>query len=151
MSSDLVAIESRLWATADQLWANTGLKPSEFFTPVLGLIFLRYADHKFAQAEHELKGKKIGGRPVSKIDYQARGGRSLPEAARCARLLALPEGADIGQAINDAMRAVEAENEALKLGAGYDHCWVLREGAGVRHAATLHDPKSGRNMEIFTD
>lgn len=46
---------------------------------------------------------------------------------------------------------VEVENEALKLGSGYDHCWVLREGAGVRHAATLHDPKSGRSMEIFTD
>ena len=41
MASDLVAVESRLWATADQLWANTGLKPSEFSTPVLGLIFLR--------------------------------------------------------------------------------------------------------------
>jgi hypothetical protein len=47
MASDLVALEDRLWATADQLWANTGLKPSEFSTPVLGLIFLRYADRRF--------------------------------------------------------------------------------------------------------
>ena len=38
----------------------------------------------------------------------------LPEAARFSRLLAQPEGADIGQAINDAMRAIEAENEALR-------------------------------------
>ncbi len=44
-------IEKRLWAAADQLWANSNLRPSEFSTPVLGLIFLRYADHKFAQAE----------------------------------------------------------------------------------------------------
>ena len=28
-------IEKRLWSAADQLWANTGLKPSEFSTPVL--------------------------------------------------------------------------------------------------------------------
>jgi aldose 1-epimerase len=46
---------------------------------------------------------------------------------------------------------VEAENIALQLGGGYDHCWVLREGDGVRLAAKLHDPKSGRTMEIHTD
>lgn len=46
---------------------------------------------------------------------------------------------------------VEMENEDLKLGGGYDHCWVLREGKGIQHAATLHDPKSGRTMEIHTD
>ena len=34
MASDLVAIERRLWAAADQLWDNTGLKPAEFSTPV---------------------------------------------------------------------------------------------------------------------
>ena len=47
-------VEKRLWATADQLWANTGLKPSEFSAPVLGLIFLRYAEKKFAEAERKL-------------------------------------------------------------------------------------------------
>ena len=41
-ASELKDLETRLWAAADQLWANTGLKPSEFSTPVLGLIFLRY-------------------------------------------------------------------------------------------------------------
>jgi len=46
---------------------------------------------------------------------------------------------------------VEVENEALKFGGGYDHCWVLKEGEGVRHAATLHDPKTGRTMEIHSD
>ena len=46
-------IERRLWAAADQLWANASLRPSEFSGPVRGLIFLRYADHKFAQAQHD--------------------------------------------------------------------------------------------------
>lgn len=59
MASDLVAVENRLWATADQLWANTGLKPSEFSTPVLGLIFLRHADKRFTQAEAALAAKGI--------------------------------------------------------------------------------------------
>jgi aldose 1-epimerase len=46
---------------------------------------------------------------------------------------------------------VEADFEALKLGGGYDHCWVLENGRGVRFAARVKDPKSGRVMEIFTD
>jgi len=50
----------------------------------------------------------------------------------------------IGARINDAF-------EALKLGGGYDHCWVLRKGTGVRLAAVVKDPSSGRAMEVLTD
>jgi len=46
---------------------------------------------------------------------------------------------------------VEEEFEALKLGGGYDHCWVLRDGEGVRLAARLKDPQTGRVMELHTD
>ncbi|MEI6605551.1 MAG: aldose epimerase family protein [Verrucomicrobiota bacterium] len=46
---------------------------------------------------------------------------------------------------------IEVEFEALQFGAGYDHCWVLPEGDGVRLAARVADPKSGRVMEILTD
>lgn len=46
---------------------------------------------------------------------------------------------------------VNANFEALKLGAGYDHCWVLKPGKGVRLAARLKDPKTGRVMEVLTD
>ncbi len=107
-------IEKRLWDAADELRANSKLKSSEYSVPVLGLIFLRYADHKFAVAEAELAGKGTARRPVGKTDYQARGVLYLPGAARFARLLALPEGINIGGAINDAMRAIEAENEDLR-------------------------------------
>lgn len=43
--------------------------------------------------------------------------------------------------------------EALELGGGYDHCWVLAEPDpdGLAAAAWLHDPKSGRVMEISTN
>lgn len=41
--------------------------------------------------------------------------------------------------------------EALKLGGGYDHAWVLQSGEGARPAARLRDPVSGRAMEILTD
>jgi type I restriction-modification system DNA methylase subunit len=43
-------------------------------------------------------------------DYQARGVLYLPEAARFSSLIQLPEGGNIGAVINDAMRAIEAEN-----------------------------------------
>lgn len=46
---------------------------------------------------------------------------------------------------------VDADFEALRFGAGYDHCWVLEKSGGVRLAARLRDPKSGRVMEVSTD
>ena len=46
---------------------------------------------------------------------------------------------------------IEAEFEALRFGAGYDHCWVRGGTGGVRLAARVADPKSGRVMEILTD
>ena len=107
-------IEKRLWDAADELRANSRLRSQEYSPPVLGLVFLRYADHKFTQAENALAGQGSGRRRIGKADYQARGVMYLPEQARFSTLLRLPEGADIGKAINDAMRAIEAENEDLR-------------------------------------
>lgn len=38
----------------------------------------------------------------------------------------------------------------LKNGGGFDHCWILDGGAEPRLAAVLYEPKSGRQMEVFT-
>ena len=53
MNTNLNDIERRLWSAADELRANSQLKASEYSTSVLGLIFLRYADHRFTQAEEK--------------------------------------------------------------------------------------------------
>lgn len=109
--------ESRLWSAADQLWANSSLRPSEFSTPVLGLIFLRYADHRFSEAEKKFAQaaqKSSGRRKLGKLDYQAKGVLYLPQEARFSKLKELPEGADLAQAVIDAMKAIEAQNEDLK-------------------------------------
>ena len=46
---------------------------------------------------------------------------------------------------------IDQANPQLKNGKGYDHNWVLnRKGAGLQHAVTLHDPKSGRTLDIAT-
>ncbi len=106
--------ERRLWNAADSFRANSSLKSSEYSVPVLGMIFLRYADFKFAQAEKELAAKGSGRRVIGKEDYQRRGVLYLPPAARYAKLLAMPEGENVGKAVNEAMKAIEADNEELK-------------------------------------
>ena len=53
-------LETRLWEVADELRANSKPKASEYSVPVLGLIFLRYADHKFTSAEKGLTGQRPG-------------------------------------------------------------------------------------------
>jgi aldose 1-epimerase len=46
---------------------------------------------------------------------------------------------------------INADDEQLKFGLGYDHNWVLNKKAGkLTHAATLRDPESGRVMEVWT-
>lgn len=113
MATDLNELQNRLWEAADQLRANSGLRASEYSTPVLGLIFLRYADLRFAAVHEELEGKGSGRRKIGPADYQARGVLYLPEEARFDRLVSLPEGADIGKAINEAMAAIELTNPDL--------------------------------------
>lgn len=47
---------------------------------------------------------------------------------------------------------IDADDEQLRNGHGYDHNWVLGNFTGaVRLVASLYDPASGRKMEILTD
>jgi len=114
MSQNGNQIEKRLWAAADELRANSKLKSSEYSTPVLGLIFLLYADKKFTAAEAELAGKSTARRKIGPADYQAKGVLYLTEEARFSHLLHLPEGANLGKAINAAMKSIEESNPDLK-------------------------------------
>ena len=129
MASDLADVETRLWAAADQLWANTGLKPSEFSTPVLGLIFLRYADKRFTDTDAALAVKGIPADAREAMDYQAEGVLYLPDPARFSNLLTLTEGANLGKAIATAMALVEEHNPELK--------GVLPRGYNLLPNATL--------------
>ncbi len=83
-------IEKRLWDSADHLRANSGLKSSEYSMPVLGLIFLRFAEHRFNVAAKKLEAERGSGRRrcgIGKEDYQARGVLFVPEEAHYSRLL----------------------------------------------------------------
>jgi type I restriction enzyme M protein len=117
MTVNIQQLNERLWSVADQLRANSELRSSEYSPPVLGLIFLRYADQRFQRAHQELtsRQKEEGSRRgIGKEDYHARGVLFLPEKAQYAYLLGLPEGEDLGRAVNEAMRLVEEENPELR-------------------------------------
>lgn len=75
----------QLWAAADQFRANADLKPSEYSRPVLGLLFLRYAEARYAEAEERIGPVGSGGRrTITKDAYQAEGVIFLPAGSRFA-------------------------------------------------------------------
>lgn len=113
MATNTGEIERRLWAAADQLRANSKLKSSEYATPVLGLIFLRYAEVRFLDVQGELEGKRSGRRTIGPRDYQARGVMYVPDEARFSNLKQLPESTNFGKKLNEAMKAIEEHNEDL--------------------------------------
>ena len=112
--TDLADLESRLWAAADELRANSSLTPTDYRGPVLGLIFLAFAEHRFDQLRPELQTKATERRPVSPEDFRARGVLFVPEIARLSWLVELPEGEDLGANVDLAMDAIEATNTGLR-------------------------------------
>jgi type I restriction enzyme M protein len=111
------SLEKRLWAAADQFRANSGLKAQDYSGPVLGLIFLRFAEVRFARQRVILEKAATSSRRGSRVDeptaYHAEGVLYLPTHARYDWLLALPEASDIGGKVNDAMRDIERHNPQL--------------------------------------
>lgn len=108
----LKKLEDDLWRAADSLRANSDLKASEYSTPVLGLIFLKFADNKYRQFEEAILAeyqKLKGGRREKKLSDIAieRCGFYLPDHARYDYLLTLPEKEDIAKALKKAMEAIE--------------------------------------------
>jgi type I restriction enzyme M protein len=117
MPIDYSELKTRLWRAADELRANSRLRSHEYSVPVLGLIFLRYADYKFGQAQAELERMPSAlsrRRAIGPADYHARGVLYLHPEARFQTLVELPEGENIGARINEAMKLVEQDNPELK-------------------------------------
>ncbi|HVV01915.1 MAG TPA: class I SAM-dependent DNA methyltransferase, partial [Verrucomicrobiae bacterium] len=111
------SLEKKLWAAADQFRANSGLKSQEYSAPVLGLIFLRFADVRFFAQRARLKKSAVSSRRGSRVDeptaYHAEGILYLPADARFDFLIKQPEGVNIGEKINAAMRDIEKHNPQL--------------------------------------
>jgi type I restriction enzyme M protein len=115
----LKQLEKELWSAADNLRANSDLKSFEYSTPVLGLIFLKFADNNYARYESEILSeyeKLKGTRRQRDLWEIAREkcGFYLPKHARYDYLLNLPEEKDIAKALKDAMKAIEQYKPELE-------------------------------------
>ncbi|MCD6069302.1 MAG: methylase [Bacteroidetes bacterium] len=113
----LKKLEDDLWAAADKLRADSGLKASQYSAPILGLIFLRFASirYKKAKTEIEKEFKNQKGRNQKSIDEIAllKCGFYLPPEAEYDYLLNLPEKENIVKKIKQAMEAIETYKPEL--------------------------------------
>lgn len=115
---NLEQLEADLWEAADQLRANSKLTSTEYYMPVLGIIFLRHAFNRYEAATRQIEVEQASGkmpkRRIIPADYHRRRALYLPEEARWSFLVAPPKPHDnLGQAMVAAMEAIEAAFEPL--------------------------------------
>lgn len=117
--ADICKLESELCEAADDLRANSKLTSQQYCMPVPGLIFLRYVWGRFKRADEQIEAERaaISGRksPKEVADYTSKGAMFIPEEARYDYLLNLPDGADTGKVVNDAMASIAAVNPLLTI------------------------------------
>lgn len=118
MNSQSKQLQGQLWAAAEHMRANSSLKLNEISEPILGLIFLKFADVRFKKAQKVLEKEKNTSqstrqRPINPDDYKAIGVLFVPEKATFSYLINLPENENLGKAVNEAMKVIEEENRDL--------------------------------------
>ncbi|MDC9728594.1 MAG: class I SAM-dependent DNA methyltransferase, partial [Methyloprofundus sp.] len=114
----LKQLEANLWDSADNLRANSKLTAAEYKDPVLGLILLRYAQNRYQQAKQIVEDNipqspRGGKRAATKADFKAVGAMMLPEHSQYDYLANLPEGDNINDAVNTAMKLIEEDYPEL--------------------------------------
>ena len=130
-------LEADLWSAADNLRANSKLTSSDYFMPVLGVIFLRHAANRFEVATWQIEEDQAAGRmPKRKVlpaDYLRRRALWLPEKARYDWIMqqAATSGTDLPKLVTEAMTAIEDEFDPLKN--------VLPKDFGIFETKVLED------------
>ena len=132
MMINIRKLESDLWESADLLRAGSKLTSNQYCMPVLGLLFLRYAYSRFKLVEAELLKARPMRRgvplPIEPEDFREKSALFLPEEARYAYLVSLPENIaaakltsrsgrelnSLGEVVNNAMELVEEQSEQLR-------------------------------------
>jgi type I restriction enzyme M protein len=117
-NEQLDELRKRLWQAATRLRSDSDIPLNKFDRPVLGLLFLRFADNRFAAIEDKLN-EELKAQETSRIQRTeaqialALCGLYLPPEARYDRLVNLPDDADFAEAIRTAMLAIEAYKPEL--------------------------------------
>ena len=112
---EINSLEKELWDAANDLRANSKLTAGEYKDPLLGLVLLRFAQNRYEDAKIQVEknlpiNPRTGfKRDATNDDYAAAGAIKLPEKAKYDYLAALPESENIADAINNAMKLIEAE------------------------------------------
>jgi len=116
-NEQLKDLEDNLWDSANSLRAYGGLKAADYAIPVLGLIFLKFADNKYSRFEAEIiteynkaKGTRME-RPIEKMAISACG-FYLPKESRFDSLLNLPSEESMAKALRLAMEGIEKYQDA---------------------------------------
>lgn len=112
--TDLAKVRATLWSAADELRANSKLTPVQYRDPVLGLVFLAYAENRFESVRAAVEAGATSRNPATVADYKAKSVLYVPDESRLSYLVDLPEGEDIGKATHDAIKGIEDNNPELK-------------------------------------
>ena len=113
---ELKKLEDDLWDSANTLRATGGIKSADYAVPVLGIIFLRFADNKYGLVEEvvnkEFEQNQGTRMEVPKKDIAKRlCGLYLSPKSRYEYLLHLPTSQSIAQAIKEAMEDIESHQD----------------------------------------
>ena len=142
---DIEKLEADLWEAADNLRANAKVTSSDYFMPVLGVIFLRHAANRFEEARRQIEEDQSSGRmPKRKVqaaDYHRRRALYLPETARFDWIIqqAALSGSDLPKLVSEAMTAIEDGFEPLQ--------GVLPKDFGIFEPKVLEDLMRTFNSE----
>jgi type I restriction enzyme M protein len=135
--ADIEKLEADLWSAADNLRANSKLTSSDYFMPVLGIIFLRHAENRYGVATRQIEEDKSAGRmPKRKVidqDYVRRRALPLPDEARFDGIMRKASSGEkpLPALVTDAMRAIEEKFDPLK--------GVLPKDYGIFEPQVLED------------
>jgi hypothetical protein len=69
--TNIEKLEADLWEAADNLSANSKLTSSDYFMPVLGVMFLRHAANRFEAATRQIEEDQASGRMPKRADWRA--------------------------------------------------------------------------------
>jgi type I restriction enzyme M protein len=144
---DIEKLEADLWEAADNLRANSKLTSSDYFMPVLGIIFLRHAANRFEAASRQIeadqKAGKMPKRPPVNADYISRRALWLPEQGRYDFIMdkATVSGSDLPKLVTEAMSAIEDEFEPLQ--------GVLPKDYGIFEPKVLEDLMRVFNSQLI--
>ena len=110
-SNAVIGFEKQIWDAACVLWGH--IPAADYRKVIVGLIFLRYISNAFDKRYRELLAEGDGFEDDPDA-YEEENIFFVPEEARWNEIASKAHTPEIGKVIDDAMRAIEKNNQKLK-------------------------------------